>query len=164
MKKHLKEDRRQDLIDSILLNYEDYADNVGIAFIGPTSKELESYTDEELEAEFETSESDLRHSQVDDDEKEDDFDSEEDNQYWDDLDSKSSEDSEIEDLAALGPEDGEEFPKFTGMGRSSSFRESVSIASNKRKIMKLTARQLRRIIRETLEETMESRKSRRFRF
>ena len=57
MRRALSESRRQDLIDSILLNYEDYADNVGIGFSGPTDKELESYTDEELEQAFKESES-----------------------------------------------------------------------------------------------------------
>ena len=78
MRRALSESKRQDLIDSILLNYEDYADNVGIGFIGPTFEELESYTDEELEQEFQRSEADREHSathsaQLDSLEVEDDF-------------------------------------------------------------------------------------------
>lgn len=52
MRRALSESRRQDLIDSILMYNEEYADNVGISFIGPTQEELESLTDSELEQEL----------------------------------------------------------------------------------------------------------------
>lgn len=53
MRRALSESRRQDLIDSILGYNEEYADNVGISYIGPTQEELESLTDAELEQELE---------------------------------------------------------------------------------------------------------------
>ena len=53
MRRVLSEARRQDLIDSILMYNEEYADNVGISSIGPTQKELQSFTDAELEQELE---------------------------------------------------------------------------------------------------------------
>lgn len=52
MRRALSESRRQDLIDSILMYNEEYADNVGISFIGPTQEELESLSDAELEQEL----------------------------------------------------------------------------------------------------------------
>jgi len=62
MRSVLSESKRQDLIDSILLYNEDYADNVGISFIGPTAEELESFTDAELEQELEFAKSSARGS------------------------------------------------------------------------------------------------------
>jgi len=57
---------------------------------------------------------------------EDDYSDREDNkEYFDDLDAKSSEDSEIEDLAGLGPEDGEEFHTFAGMGKGRHGRNRI---------------------------------------
>lgn len=57
---------------------------------------------------------------------EDDYSDHEDNkEYFDDLDAKSSEDSEIEDLAGLGPEDGEEFHTFAGMGKGRHGRNRI---------------------------------------
>jgi len=52
MRRTLSESRRQDLIDSILMYNEEYADNVGISFIGPTQEQLQSFTDAELEQEL----------------------------------------------------------------------------------------------------------------
>lgn len=52
-KKMLSEGKQADLINSILMYNEDYADNAGVGFIGPTQEELESFTDAELEQEFE---------------------------------------------------------------------------------------------------------------
>lgn len=52
-KKLLSEFKREDLIDSILMYNEEYADNVGISFIGPTQEQLQSFTDAELEQELE---------------------------------------------------------------------------------------------------------------
>ncbi len=51
-KKLISESRRQDLIDSILMYNEEYADNVGISFIGPTQEQLQNFTDAELEQEL----------------------------------------------------------------------------------------------------------------
>jgi len=142
MKKHLKEDkrRRQDLIDNILLNYEEYADNVGIGFIGPTFKELESYTDEELEEEFEISESDREHS----------------SSYGENLGPLDIEDNPETDMPALDQEPvyshldhpSDNLPSRSGMGRRSSFKESILSRSTKEKITKITAKQLRTIIKE----------------
>ena len=57
---------------------------------------------------------------------EDDYSDREDNkEYFDDLDAKSSEDSEIEDLAGLGPEDGEELHMFAGMGKGRHGRNRI---------------------------------------
>lgn len=115
---------REDLIYSILQICEEIADCIGINFWGPTQKELESYTDEELEQAFKESESTLKYSigQMNDI----DYSDHEDNKrYFDDLDAKSSEDSEIEDLADLGPEDGEEFHAFAGMGKGRHGRNRI---------------------------------------
>jgi hypothetical protein len=158
-KSYLTEDRRQDLIDSILLNYEDYADNVGINFIGPTDKELESYTDEELEQAFKESESDREYSVG----------------QMNHLDSLGVDNLEDDLLPALDqepvysdedyPEDN--LPTHSGMGRGGNPKwergrhaasSSLGFRNNLKKessIMKITANQLRKIIRETIEETME---------
>lgn len=52
MRRALLESKRQDLIDSILMYNEEYADNVGISFIGPTQEQLQNFTDAELEQEL----------------------------------------------------------------------------------------------------------------
>lgn len=52
MRRVLSESRRQDLIDSILMYNEEYADSVGVSFIGPTQEQLQNFTDAELEQEL----------------------------------------------------------------------------------------------------------------
>lgn len=59
------------------------------------------------------------------DDEDDYFDREDNKEYFDDLDAKSFDDSEIEDLAGLGPEDGEEFHTFAGMGKGRHGRNRI---------------------------------------
>ena len=65
-KKLLSETRRQDLIDSILMYNEEYADNVGVSFIGPTQEQLQNFTDAELEQELKFAKSSYEGSMSDD--------------------------------------------------------------------------------------------------
>lgn len=108
MKKTLAESRRDDLIQSIMLHQEDWADNVGVNTIGYTTTELNDLTDVELE------------SIANDYDKNPPGAWEDDN---DDLEVTSSGDVEADPA-----EEGEEFSKFSGMGRR---MESVGRGSSK---------------------------------
>lgn len=141
MKKNfLHEAKREDLIDSILMYNEEYADNVGINFIGPTQEDLQNFTDEELEQELKFAKTSYEGSVG-----------------YGDTHGESEEDQPaLAQEPVYSDEDHTEdnLPTYSGMGRRSGrgFRTNIKRENGH---MRLAINHLRKIIRETIEETVE---------
>lgn len=109
MKKTLIESRRDDLIQSIMLHQEDWADSVGVNYIGYTTAELVDLTDAELESIAADYDKNPPGAWRDDNA---------------DVEMPDFNTAEISD-EDLAPEEGEEFSKSSGMGRRT---ESVTVS------------------------------------
>ena len=111
MKKTLAESRRDDLVQSIMLHQEDWADSVGVNYIGYTTAELVDLTDAELETIAADYDKNPPGAWRDDNT---------------DVEMPDFNTAEISD-EDLVPDEGERLSKFSGMGRrTESLRDKFS--------------------------------------